>query len=28
METGKTYSAADKTPSYGGIYALTLTEVE
>jgi hypothetical protein len=26
METGKTYSAADKTPSYGGIYALTLTE--
>ena len=28
METGKTYAAEDKTPSYGGIYALTLTEVE
>ena len=28
METGKTYAAVDKTPSYGGIYALTLTEVE
>ena len=28
METGKTYSAADKTPSYGGIYALTLNEVQ
>lgn len=28
METGKTYAAENKTPSYGGIYALTLTEVE
>ena len=28
METGKTYSAADKTPSNGGIYALTLNEVQ
>ena len=28
METGTTYAAEDKTPSYGGIYALTLTEVE
>ena len=28
METGKTYSAADKTPSSGGIYALTLNEVQ
>lgn len=28
METGKTYAAADKTPSYGGIYALSLSEVE